>query len=158
MSNKPTLNADNLNELILNNNILTEQTKNILFEYNCDESIHSTLNISFKELLLNVCSLIQQNDHSNEIFAIMNIEMNDAQCKCFTGRISRLVNCLNGFNTNIKINISDNEQIGNVIILIKNKLIGENKYNLETHKQLVIENLLDKQYDMTIINEWLEYL
>ena len=88
----------------------------------------------------------------------MNIEMNDALCKCFTGRISRLVNCLNGFDTNIKINISDNEQIGNIIILIKNKLIGENKYNLETHKQLVIENLLDKQYDMTTINEWLEYL
>ncbi len=88
----------------------------------------------------------------------MNIEMNDALCKCFTGRISRLVNCLNGFNTNIKINISDNEQIGNIIILIKNKLIEENRYNLKIHKQLVIENLLDKQYDMTTINEWLEYL
>ena len=42
--------------------------------------------------------------------------------------------------------------------LIKNKLIEQNEYNLETHKQLVIENLLDKQYDMTIINEWLDYL
>jgi hypothetical protein len=57
----------------------------------------------------------------------MNIETNDAQCKCFTGRISRLVDCLNGFNTNIKINISDNEQIGNIIILIKNQLIREKK-------------------------------
>jgi hypothetical protein len=102
--------------------------------------------------------LVKQNNHSNKIFAIMNIEMNDALCKCFTGRISRLVNCLNGFNTNIKINISDNEQIGNIIILIKNKLIEENRYNLKIHKQLVIENLLDKQYDMTTINEWLEYL
>ena len=120
MSNKPTLNADNLNELILNNKILTEQTKNILFEYNSDETIHSTLNITFKELLLNVCSLVQQNSHNDEIFAIMNIEMNDTLCKCFTGRISRLVNCLNGFDTNIKINISDNELIGNIIILIKN--------------------------------------
>ena len=84
--------------------------------------------------------------------------MNDSLCKCFTGRISRLVNCLNGFNDNIKINISDNEQIGNIIILIKNKLIENNEYNLETHKKLVIKNLLEKKYDMEIINEWLDYL
>ena len=32
--------------------------------------------------------------------------------------------------------------------LLRNKLIEENIYNLETHKQLVIENLLNKQYDM----------
>ena len=42
--------------------------------------------------------------------------------------------------------------------LIKNKLIDENEYNLETHKKLVIENLLDKKYNMEIINEWLDYL
>ena len=49
--------------------------------------------IKFGELLLNA--------NSNEIFNIMNIEMNDALCKCFTGRISRLVNC---FDDNIIIN------------------------------------------------------
>ena len=43
----------------------------------------------------------------------MNIEITDALCKCFTERISRLVNCLNGFDDNIKINISDNEQTYN---------------------------------------------
>ena len=58
-------------------------------------------------------SLILYNAHSDEIFDVMNIEMNDSLCKCFTGRISRLVNCLNGFDDNIKINISDNEQTYN---------------------------------------------
>ena len=111
MAIKPAIN--NLNELIINNNILTEQTKSILFEYCNDETIHSTLNITFGELLLNVYSLTLCNAHSDEIFAVMNIEMNDALCKCFTGRISRLVNCLNGFDDNIKINISDNEQTYN---------------------------------------------
>jgi hypothetical protein len=156
MSIKPTIN--NLNELIINNNILTEQTKNILFEYCNDKTVHSTLNITFEELLLNIYSLTLSNNDSDEIFGIMNIEINDALCKCFTGRISRLVNCLNGFDDNIKINISDNEQIGNVIILIKNKLIEENNYTLENHKKLVIENLLDKKYDIKTINEWLDYL
>jgi hypothetical protein len=87
----------------------------------------------------------------------MNIEMNDSLCKCFTGRISRLVNCLNGFDVNIKINISTNEQIGNIIILIKNKLIFENNYNVESHKSLVKNNLLEKGYKLNIIEEWLEY-
>ena len=104
---------NNLNELIINNKILTEQTKNILFEYHNDETIHSVLNITFCELLLNVYSLSLLNPNSDEIFTVMNIEMNDALCKCFTGRISRLVNCLNGFDDNIKINISDNEQTYN---------------------------------------------
>ena len=42
--------------------------------------------------------------------------------------------------------------------LIKNKLTENNEYNLETHKKLIIENLLEKKYDMEIINEWLDYL
>ena len=68
-----------------------------------------------------------------------------------------LVNCLNGFDSNIKINISDNEQIGNIIILIKDQLIAENKYDLEYHKTLVKNNLLEKRYELNIIEEWLEY-
>ena len=85
------------------------------------------------------------------------MEMTDSICKCFTGRMSRLVNCLNGFDDNIKINISMNEQIGNIIILIKNKLILENNYNLETHKSLVKNILLERDYELNVIEEWLEY-
>ena len=33
--------------------------------------------------------------------------MNDAECKCFTGRISRLVNCLFGYTNKVSIEISD---------------------------------------------------
>ena len=156
MSVKPSI--DNLNELIINNNILTKQTKDILIDCCNNKTIHSTLNITFNELLLNVYSLALLNPHNHEIFNIINTEMHDAKDKCFTGKISRLVNCLNGFDENIKINISHNTQISNVIISIRNKLIKENMYDLETHKQLVIENLLDKKYDMTTINKWLDYL
>ena len=137
--------------------MLTEETKNILIKYcdNCD--VHSVLNITFEELLLNIYSFILKNENRDEIFKIMNIEMNDSLCKCFTGRISRLVNCLNGFDGKIKINISDNEQIGNIIILIKNQLLIENKYDLESHKNLVKINLLEKGYELNIIEEWLGY-
>ena len=157
MSIKPTFSKDELKLLIINNQILTLETKNILIEYCDNTDIHSVLNITFEELLLNIYSLILINENRDEIFKIMNIEMNDSLCKCFTGRISRLVNCLNGFDSNIKINISDNEQIGNIIILIKGQLISENKYNLETHKNLVKINLLEKGYELNIIEGWLGY-
>jgi hypothetical protein len=157
MSINPTIRKDKLNTLIINNQVLTQKTKTILIEYSDNTDVHSLLNITFEELLLNIYSLILKNENSDEIFQIMNIEMNDSLCKCFTGRISRLVNCLNGFDVNIKINISTNEQIGNIIILIKNKLIFENNYNVESHKSLVKNNLLEKGYKLNIIEEWLEY-
>jgi len=157
MSINPTIKKDKLNTLIINNKVLTKKTKTILIEYCDNNDIHSLLNITFQELLLNIYSLILKNDNRDEIFKIMNIEMNDSLCKCFTGRISRLVNCLNGIDPNIQINISDNEQIGNIIILVKNKLIFENKYDLESHKKLVKTNLLERGYELKVINEWIEY-
>ena len=55
------------------------------------------------------------------IFIIINIndEMNDSVCKCFTGRMSRLVNVLNGFDEIVIINISKNQRIWNIIIITK---------------------------------------
>ena len=53
-----TIDVDNLNELIINNNILTEQTKNILLEYCSDETIHSTLNVTFGGFLVTNCLVI----------------------------------------------------------------------------------------------------
>ena len=78
--------------------------------------MHSIIGITFNELLLNVISLININEHKNEILNVLNIEMEDGECKCFTGRMSRLVNCLNGYDVNVQIKIADNEQIANVIL------------------------------------------
>lgn len=68
--------------------------------------------------------------------------MKDANCKCFTGRISRLVNCLVGFYDDIKIIISDSEQIGNIISLIGKKLKLDNSYTIDKHKIMLIKNCL----------------
>ncbi len=100
-----------------------------------DYEVHSLLSITFEELLISVYDFIQKHEHKEEIFAILNKEMSDSLCKCFTGRLSRLINTLNGFDENIIINISDNEQIGNICILIKERL-GEN-YTEEIFKQKV---------------------
>jgi len=63
--------------------------------------------------------------------------MNESVCKCFTGRISRLVNCLAGFDPLVSIQIADNEQIANVISIAERNLIIENTYSVESHKDSV---------------------
>ncbi len=84
--------------------------------------------------------------------------MNDSICKCFTGRMSRLINCLNGFDDLVEIKISDKEQIGNIIVAIRNKLIENNTYSVDLHKEIVKKELIELQYSDDIITEYLEYI
>jgi hypothetical protein len=77
--------------------------------------------------------------HKDEIKRVLNIEMDESVCKCFTGRISRLINCLNGFDPLVNINIYESEQISQIIIKIRNELERTNNYDINTHKQLVSE-------------------
>jgi Leucine-rich repeat (LRR) protein len=155
---KPYLTLDSLKIDILNNNILEQTTKELLFEYMEDKTVHSVLNITFEELLISVYDFILNHEQKNseEIFKILNKEMNDSICKCFTGRISRLINVLNGFDENIKIQISEAEQIGNICILIKQKLEEENRFTDELFKEIVEKELLERNYDKETIKEWLE--
>jgi Leucine-rich repeat (LRR) protein len=158
MSQKPVLSAEQLSDFIIQNKYLSEPTKQLLFEYSDNPDLHSRFGISFSELLLNVLSLIEQRwqVYRAEIYSILNQEMTDAQCKCFTGRISRLVNCLNGFDPNIIIHISNSEQIGNIIGLIQRQLKQTGTYSIQNHQNLVRKELLERGYDDTVINDWVD--
>ncbi len=78
--------------------------------------------------------------------------MNDTICKCFTGRMSRLINCLNGFDNRVNINISDSDQIGNIIIIMLQKY---SEYDVEFKKDIIYKELLTMGFAEDIINEWL---
>jgi len=59
--------------------------------------------------------------------------MKSAECKCFTRKITRLVNCLSGFDNahfvyDVVIKISDNEQIGNVLLAIRSKYKKDDEF------------------------------
>jgi Leucine-rich repeat (LRR) protein len=153
---KPTLNIESLKTHILNNNLLEEQTKQLIFEYCEDTTVHSVLNITFAELLISVYDFILKHKHKNEIFSVFNKEMSDSLCKCFTGRISRLINTLNGFDENIVINISDAEQIGNIFIMIRQKLESEGKYSDDLFKEIVTKELQERNYDEATIKQWID--
>ena len=157
ITNKPLKTSEEIiMNQILDDRILNTKTKELLIEYSNNDDYHSVLLITFKELLLHVWEVIKLNDHKEEIKAILNNEILDTECKCFTGRLSRLVNCLNGFSDLIDIKISDNQQIGNIIIIIRNELIAQNSYSVDEHKKRVIEELKTSDYDDKIINEWIE--
>ena len=156
LSLKPKLSFEQLREEIILNNILSKESKCIIFEFINDKEVHSILNITFEELLLNVYSIILSNKYKDEIFKILDVEIRDSECKCFTGRLSRLINCLNGFDDNIVIQISENDQIANIIILVKESLL--NDYSIEKHKEEVKKELLVRNYSLGIIEEWLNFI
>ena len=90
-----------------------------------------------------------------EIQKRMNEEMQDSECKCFTGRISRLVNCLSGYSDKVCIQISETEEIGNIISVIMNK---REMKTVETLKDEVSVALKERGYADEKIAEWLEYV
>ena len=152
---------DELHTLIINDNILTQLCKEQLIEYCSDTTEHSLLLLTFSEVLWFVLQTIH-NDFSievqNEIKKILNEEMKESECKCFTGRMNRSVNCLNGFSSHVKINIQDSEQIGNIIFLVKDKLEKEGRYIIEMHKEIVSYELKERGYNDDVITEWLGFI
>jgi len=157
-------NIDQLHTLILwlqTNNLLTEISTQLLFEYVADTTVHSLLLLTFSEVLWFIIQTIIT-DFTDiiqvEIFKILNQEILDAECKCFTGRMNRVINCLNGFSPLVNINIKYREQIGNIIILVKNKLESMGVYTVENHKIEVEKELLERNYDIETIKTWLEYI
>jgi Leucine-rich repeat (LRR) protein len=156
MAYKPSITIEAMNEEIVCSSVLTEVTKRLLLEYCGDESIHGVMGITFKELLVAVWSIIRDHKDGNEIIGIMNTEMADADCKCFTGKMSRLINCLNGYDHRVVITMAENDQIGNIIIIEKEKL-GE-EYDIEKHKSNVRLAMEERGYSKETIEEWICYI
>jgi len=153
---KPSITIEAVNEEIVSNTVLTEVTKRLLLEYCGDDSIHGVMGITFKELLLAVWSIIREHKDGNEIIGIMNTEMADADCKCFTGKMSRLINCLNGYDDRVSITMAENDQIGNIIIIEKEKMLEG--YDIETHKSNVRLAMEERGYTKETIEEWIGYI
>jgi Leucine-rich repeat (LRR) protein len=137
--------------------VLTQKTKEIITEYMDCNDIHSMLNITFKELFIAVVIEMDKlsPDLQIEIQKRLNEEMQDSECKCFTGRISRLVNCLSGYSDKVVIQISENEEINNIISVIMNK---RELKTIEMLKKEVNLALTERGYADEKIAEWLEYV
>ncbi len=152
LTDKLEIDIDEVRKQILESDILTEETKKAIFEY-CDEIFkHSTYDISYSELLVYIWQRIIKHEHKDNILEIMNSEINDSKCMCFTGRLTRLLNVLVGYYPDIEIQISDSEQITNIVMSLKEK------YENEELKEKVKEELMERNYSEDIIEEWIGYI
>ncbi len=150
LKDKLTIDLETVKNEIISSDILTEQSKREILNYCDDPTEHSTYLITYSDLLIYVWSRIRNKD---EILKILNQEITDGLCMCFTGRMTRLLNVLVGFYDDIELQISDSEQITNIIISLKNKISDENQL-----KGAVKKELIERHYSEAIINEWLEYI
>ena len=142
---------DEVRNVIVNDSILSAQCKTQLIEYALDNSEHTGLGITFCEALQYVFTRIDLNEESgDEIKKILNQEMTDALCMCFTGRISRLLNCLTAIDPLVHIHIVD---LNDMFNHVGERLIKEDKYTTEAH-QSQFEKELQEDYGYELTEEF----
>src|SRR3990167_5707674 len=64
-----------IEDYLIQNKILSTQTKQLLFEYINNNEVHSILNITFKELLEIIITIIETKPNKNDILKILNVLM-----------------------------------------------------------------------------------
>ena len=102
---------------------LSPEIKTLIQSYCQNEEVHSVLNVTFKDVFESIMTWILQQPYDVyvELIRILESEMNASRGMCFTGRLSRLVNCLNGFHPDVIIRIADSEQISNRVLIVVNR-------------------------------------
>ena len=147
IKDKPSISIDQMKQEIENEYLTSE----LLIQYCEDQSVHSILNVTFEEVLNSVWSKIRDNINKQEIIKILNIEMFDSECKCFTGRLTRLVNCLSGFDDNIEMKICDNEQMSNISRILYEKYND----NIKDYKRELRKEFEERGYSEENIQMWI---
>jgi hypothetical protein len=121
----------------------------IKYKFNTTE-IHSTLNLSEQDIYELVLNRIYQSKDKEELLKILDKQIEEGKLQCFTGRITRLVSTLCGFFDDIQLNISDNQQIGVILNMLRDKYEGH---------ALIVEfkkELEQRGFTQDIIEDWLK--
>lgn len=147
---------------ICNNKILTHEVRCAMLTYCNSENGKHTYNmcdddyflcsITYANILRYVWTRITKHENRDGILEILNQDVCDGLNTCFTSQLFRLLNTLSGIYDDIAIQISDSEQISNVILMLTKKYKGN------TLKSHIIKELLERQYSIEIIDEWLKYI
>ena len=140
-------------EILINDLNISITSKQLLLNYSLEDYIHSVLQMKYSEILEPVLYFIINHEHKEELLKILDQEIIESQGKCLQGRISRTINILNGYHDSVKIKISDNEQISNLIITLQNKF-----NNLFELKDNFIKEMIERNYNKEIIDEWIKHI
>ena len=154
----PNINNNELHKIILENEILSDTTKESIYEDIKNAEIHSILNITFEEFLSCIISIIETNPDKNKIYKIFQYIMSLISDIHPIEKIDKLICCLTQFYNEINFlesNFSNNSQINEsnkyiteenkkVQILISQLIINKIKtdleindiYSIQLHKEL----------------------
>jgi hypothetical protein len=116
-----------------------------------DKDIHSTLYLTFFEVFVKVWGRIISSDFKADLIKRLEEEMMDSECKCFTGRMSRLVNVLVGFFSDINITVSNNERIGAII-----SSVLKGREMTDELKEVCRKSLKEAEIEEDEIGKWLD--
>jgi hypothetical protein len=158
MKKHRTMDPENVMKSIQSDSILTSLTKRLLIKFSENTDLISKCDVSFLDVLIAVWNCVVKNPYSNDIKNVLNEEMKDAKDKCFTGRVSRLLNCLSGYDDDVEVKISDSEQIGNVISSTEMNLRTEGKYTVARHKKRATNSLKMLGYTDDVISTWVNHI
>jgi hypothetical protein len=103
-----------------------------------DRSVYGSSNMSLATILTKVWTYIQDSEHREELENILLQELVDSNNKCSSGYASRIVNSLSGFDENMTITISYEDQI---------------VANLEAHLNRKIMEMEDKELADIVLEE-----
>ena len=129
-------NISDLAKLVINNN-------------NNNHQIHTIIQLRFSDILPYVWARIVNHPNMSDLIAIFSTQMEEQDQQCFTGALSRLISCLSGFYDDVNIQISEKEQINNIIIALRRK------YDENEIKSRFIEEMRMRGYTDEVINEHL---
>lgn len=122
---------------------------------------HSGYQATYYDVLYKVFYICKESEHKHDLLKILKHEIIDGIRTCLTGQITRLVNTLSGYDPNIKVTISKNEELANSVIAIRKKYAlmypDEEQYIIEL-TPAVLQMLEDLCIEEPEQVAWLEYI
>jgi len=120
---------------------------------------------TYQQIMLKVYTIIND-EKDKEMHASMlqsfKEEVTQGVDTCFTGQVTRLVNSLGGYNENIKVGISRNEEIANSILVLRKKYTILYPDNTDKYIEECIPAAWQLLEDMCVPEPehmvWLEYI
>jgi hypothetical protein len=136
----------------------------LIKKYCANPDIHSGLFVNFKQLFDRVYDRIINPDKyqsvwcdgirpdTDDMLERLKQEMIESNGMCYTGYITRIVNCLVGFYSDVRIGVSSSDQISAKITMILEKMSAATS----AEKTAAIrESLREIDVEEAVINEWI---
>jgi hypothetical protein len=141
-----------------------EEYVTFLGSRDCEEAMvrHFQEDEQYHMLARCVLVIVLRHPCRDAIRDILHEEIKDGLCTCRAGRVSRMVNALNGFVEGVHVGLSKNEELSNTILVLRNRNATVYGKDTDTYLSetvpLVWQALEDACVPEGEHSAWLEYV